>query len=448
MSNSKKIFRDPIHNMITFDKYEERVLLELIDLPVFQRLKRIKQLGFSYYTYPGATHDRFSHSLGVCHLAGRMFEMLNCPEIIEFKDEVGEHRVPKSDLKLVVKAAALLHDIGHGPFSHVFESITKQHHEKYTIKIVGDAKCGVKDVLERVQSKDLQPNIVRWVKSIINKTFPLLWVKDIISSQFDADRIDYLLRDAYMCGVRYSKFDSEWIFTNMQIEKITAIGDQEGIVINAQKGIYSLESFIISRFHMYEQVYFHKTTRGVECLTRSLLKRVNFLINSGKESELIFIDDNLKNILQKKDDIESYLILDDLFMFYHFYFWSRNSTDHIVKFLAKSITERKLFKLVREVEGGELFNRSDFQIISEKFSKDEEEYYLLEDSYFDNPYKDNFLLGKGEYENIWVSKGNSTIKVVHDITQESDMIDILRNKVKKLNRLFVPRDKADFFLQN
>lgn len=450
MSNSKKIFRDPIHNMILFDKEKEKILIDIIDLPVFQRLKKIKQLGFSYFTYPGAVHDRFSHSLGVCHLAGRMFDMLQCPSEIEFRDEDGDYKLQKSELELVVKAAALLHDIGHGAFSHVFESITKKKHEKYTIRIIDDNVCGVRGVLESVENDVLKKNIVRWIKAIINKTFPLLWVKDIISSQFDADRIDYLLRDAYMCGVRYSKFDSEWIFNNMQIEKIPTLDGQEGIVINAQKGVYSLESFIISRFHMYEQVYFHKTTRGVESLTRNLLKRVVHLIESNQVNQISFLDYNLKRVLLNKDDIKSYLAIDDVLMFYHFRKWAEFSKDAIVKKLAGSIIDRQLFKMVREVEGGELFSRDDLNIISKNFDEDENEYYLLEDSYFDNPYKDNFLLGKGEYENIWVSLGkdNSGKTIVHDITQESEMIDILRNKVKKLNRLFVPKDKANLFKIN
>jgi HD superfamily phosphohydrolase len=215
MPQDTKIFRDPVYGLVSFDKEKSRPLLDLIDCLEVQRLKRIRQLGLSYFTFPSATHDRFSHSLGMAYLVGLILDQLDFGDSVQIPDEEGEYQdLTRDEFKLLLQMAALLHDVGHGPFSHAFEQATGIKHEKLTQDIIQDNETQVNQTLCTIERKVLKKNAVGWLTGIINGTFPLFWARDLISSQVDADRMDYLLRDAYMCGVNYVSFDRQWIINN------------------------------------------------------------------------------------------------------------------------------------------------------------------------------------------------------------------------------------------
>jgi hypothetical protein len=254
-----KVIRDPVHGLIRIEP-EDEVLLRLIDTPEFQRLRRVRQLGVSNLTYPGAEHSRFTHSLGVLNFAQRILAALG-------------HRYRKDSTAtgllaqhgLTVKAAALLHDLGHGPFSHMAERAFDAigNHEDKTIELITGNKSSVCKVLERHK---LKPSAVA---DIIRKTSEHRLLVDIVSSQLDADRMDYILRDAQATGVKYGTFDAEWLLNCL------CIGTEPGLprattetqwrlCLDEKRGLYSAEQLIIARMHMSLQVYFHKATRGWE----------------------------------------------------------------------------------------------------------------------------------------------------------------------------------------
>jgi HD superfamily phosphohydrolase len=259
IGSAGKVVRDPVHGLIRIES-EDEVLLRLIDTPEFQRLRRVRQLGVSNLTYPGAEHSRFTHSLGVLNFAQRILAGLRhrYRNDSTARDLLDQHA-------LTVKAAALLHDLGHGPFSHMAERAfgTFGDHEDKTIELITEEKSSVYQVLERHK---LKPSAVA---DIIRKTSQHRLLVDIVSSQLDADRMDYILRDALATGVKYGTFDAEWLLnclcigTEPGLPKATK-ETQWRLCLDEKRGLYSAEQLIVARMHMSFQVYFHKATRGWE----------------------------------------------------------------------------------------------------------------------------------------------------------------------------------------
>lgn len=297
-----KVFRDPVHGLIRIDPRDE-FILDLIDTPVFQRLRRVRQLGVSSLTYSGAEHSRFSHSMGVFNFAQRILETLrrryaSDRAVLGYLD--GHERV--------AKAAALLHDIGHGPFSHLFErfpGITVDHERKTTELITsGAAEIGIADVLSRNRISPQE------VAGVISKTSEHRLVVGIVSSQVDADRMDYLLRDSMMTGVQYGLFDSEWLLNAMCIcrEPGTAIETDPvkaplgwRLALDESRGLRSAEQMICARLHMTQQVYMHRVTRGYEMLLLFIFALVKEKLNnpavwSGVPSPVRFFFENLGKV--------------------------------------------------------------------------------------------------------------------------------------------------------
>jgi hypothetical protein len=271
-----KVIRDPIHGLIRIEP-EDEVLLRLIDTPEFQRLRRVRQLGVSSLTYPGAEHSRFTHSLGVLNFAQRILDSL--------RHRYRRNRIVLRLLKehgLTVKAAALLHDVGHGPFSHVIERAFDAvgDHEKKTIELITGSKSSIPQVLKRHK---LDPNAVA---DIIRKTSEHRLLVDIVSSQLDADRMDYVLRDALASGVKYGSFDAEWLLnclcigTEPGLSKATA-ETQWRLCLDEKRGLHSAEQLIIARMHMSLQVYYHKATRGWEAHLLCLFNHAAALVKQG-----------------------------------------------------------------------------------------------------------------------------------------------------------------------
>src|SRR6478609_2644152 len=256
----ERIYRASVHNIINIDPdtAEGRLLVALIDTPEFQRLRRVRQLGLAYFAYQSAEHSRFTHSLGAGHLATRILDKLSRKYEISGED------------RIAVRAAALLHDIGHGAFSHVIESILGFHHEQFTIDAVLSTETGVGRVLAGFSTE-----IAKSVASIIRGDFHNVALAQIVSSQLDADRMDYLLRDSLMTGAKYGIYDLEWIINALAI-------DEEGDRIYVEaRGLYAVEEYLQARYYMFRQVYFHRTLRSAEAVLRSALRRALEITTNG-----------------------------------------------------------------------------------------------------------------------------------------------------------------------
>lgn len=269
--------RDPIHHRIAFDDFERRI----IDHPFFQRLRFISQLSFlQTYVYPGAMHTRFTHCLGAMHVAGRLFgKMIAGSETIASR--LGADEVEA--LRRRVRVAGLLHDLGHGPFSHESESVfpmfadlpfewswwtegkasRQAKHEDYSVLLI--QTLADEGLFDREFAQDVSSLIhggVRpsaWFDSIESKIPTLQHVlKLLISGEADCDRMDYLLRDSYYCGVAYGNYDLDWLISSM------GVAERDGTLVLtlAENGVRAFESFLLARYHMFDQVYFHKTKAG------------------------------------------------------------------------------------------------------------------------------------------------------------------------------------------
>lgn len=276
--------RDPIHGLIIFDKDNTIDMLawRLIQTPEFQRLRRIKQLGLSELVFPGATHSRFAHSIGVYHNARKLMGIVKKSKGNGFD----EHRAN------VILIAALLHDVGHGPFSHAFEkareAIAKardieaiETHEKFTAKLILAEDGGISPILYKF-NKDLSKEIA----ALVVADDPTDIYHAVVSSSFDADRLDYLVRDRYMTGALTGSVDYDWLMDNLQTYDLLAQQDDDQLqqdddqprlvptFVFKAKGRQAAEDFLLARYRLYTQVYLHKTTRGFEQLLAALFRHV------------------------------------------------------------------------------------------------------------------------------------------------------------------------------
>lgn len=276
MKNKSFEIRDPIHGFISLNEWER----DIINLPDFQRLRRIKQLGFTDMVYPGAMHSRFEHSLGVMHIATKMFESIKGRREKFLEKELSFNDVGFRKDEMIVRLTGLLHDIGHGPFSHGSEDLMpvdpksgkKYTHEQYSSAII---TTKFKDIIENhpvnqnygIKAQDIADMLIG--KSVASKR-SILW-KSLISSQMDADRADYLLRDSYHIGVAYGTFDLQRL-----LNTITVGIDEENtarIAIEYQ-GLQVAEAFILARYLMFKQVYFHHTRRAYDYHLLQVMKSV------------------------------------------------------------------------------------------------------------------------------------------------------------------------------
>ncbi len=271
MSTAPEVIRDPVHNLIPLADAEGAMIAALMDQPDFQRLRRIRQLGLGLLVYPGAEHSRWTHSLGVYHVARRMMDALRARHGAE-SEEYGE----LAKVRKEILVAALLHDVGHGPFSHVFERAIHppkdpppdypKTHEGWSIRIIREKFAAVL----RDHGVDVDVAV-----GLIDKTNRQnLLAKDFINSQIDADRIDYLRRDGQATGTRYGDFDLDWLLHSLRIGKVIVRGQSDGVwrlCFSSRKAIHVIEEYIQAREFMYVQVYVHKTTRAYEALLTNIL---------------------------------------------------------------------------------------------------------------------------------------------------------------------------------
>jgi HD superfamily phosphohydrolase len=259
-----KIFRDPLYNYISIDR--NAWLLNLLDTPEVQRMRRIHQLGVSSLTYPGADHNRLSHTMGVVHLMQQALEHL---KKIQGKEDIDLARAP-------LLAAAMLHDVGHGPFSHLFEPCLGIDHEVWSVKIVNDPETQVHKVLKKVDG-----HLYQGVADLIDKqsTGDPAWRKALLSSQLDVDRMDYLRRDSLFSGAGYGHFDFYRILNSFEIH--------DGDLVWSEESKLAIEEYIFARYYMYQNVYLHKTTRGFEKMIEAMWRRAKALHDGKSDAGLV-----------------------------------------------------------------------------------------------------------------------------------------------------------------
>lgn len=369
--------------------------MRLIDTAEFQRLRRIKQLGLANFTYQGAEHSRFTHSLGALHLATRtLFKLQNTYQISD-------------EARIAVRCAALLHDIGHGAFSHVIESILKFHHEDFTVAAVLNDETEVGQVL-RSFSADLPNNIA----DIIRGTFRPVALSQLVSSQLDVDRMDYLLRDSLMTGAKYGIYDLEWIIKSLEIDE-----ENDRLYVSA-RGIYAVEDYLQARYYMFRQVYFHRTLRSAEVVLRSIFKRALQLFGEGKEVWFAEKTPFAKILRGEKLTLAEHLELDDSDVLFHIKQWQKTS-DAILSDLAGRFLHRRLFKAFDLDMPDE--ERQDFltkaREVVEKAEFDTN-FYFAEDTAGDVPYYFYNKETTAPNKLIYVADGysRSTIREISEIS--------------------------------
>ncbi|OUM88536.1 MAG: phosphohydrolase [Bacillus thermozeamaize] len=436
-------FRDPVHNFISFEKKADRLLLDLIHTREFQRLRHIRQLGLSMFTYPGAEHSRFTHSLGVAHLMKRFLHHLMDGERTspQWIAELREHQE-------VAEAAALIHDIGHGPFSHALERLTKERHEQWTIRILlGNTE--VRQVLEGHRR-----GLAQEVAEVIRRTHPSRLVVKLLSSQLDVDRTDYLLRDSLMTGAKYGMFDLEWLIHTL---RIGVVNDQPEVGLDLKKGISVAEDFVMARYYMYLHVYLHKTTRSADLMMDKIFERA---IELQQEDPAFRMPEELHRLLYHREGEEglaNYLRLTDHTIWHTVYQWS-DSSDPILSTLCTNLLKRRLYKAIdlEQVDPlvlmdvmGEVAEGADWPL----------KYLFLEDEDSSSPYTDSYLLEEGASgetggqeepgeeeasENIYLFDEQGR---AHELSRTSPLIRAIRNQRTALKRLYVPEEVRERILQ-
>ncbi len=318
MSVKVKIINDPVYGFIRFPEPE---LMQVIDHPWFQRLRNIKQMGLAHMVYPGAVHTRFAHSLGACHLMGKALDELKTKDIRPDKEEY-----------LAARLAALLHDIGHGPFSHSLEyTLTGISHEKISRLIMQRLDTDFGGLLQ----KAIQ---------VFDHSYPSRYLHQLVSSQMDVDRMDYLNRDSFYTGV------SEGVIGYDRILQMLTVRNNELLV--EEKGVYSVEKFIIARRLMYWQVYLHKTVLGAETLLINIFKRAKELTASGVQ---LFATPALHHFLSRNltetdfknnpEHLEQFCLLDDNDVMASIKVWQTHE-DKVLSKLCRMIILRNLYKVI------------------------------------------------------------------------------------------------------
>ena len=317
MSN-KRIFHDPIHKEIVFDsaKPEELMIMELIDTVVFQRLRRIKQLGPASLLFHGAESSRFTHSIGVFCIARKIYERL-----IESKSSFYEN-------KFVLYGAALLHDLGHGPLSHTSETIFDHNHEKWSQKLVKNYSP-INSILKKFDN-ELPRQIGELFESKNLFSKPL---KTLISSEIDCDRLDYLLRDSYNTGTKYGLVDLERIISALTFSP-------DGNIAIKPKGVIAIEHFLVLRNLMYRTIYNHRINE----ISTWILEKIIYTIKNNLEKK-IWLDKSLRKWIfsPEKVDFEDFIRNDDITFYYHLIRWKDESFEPLST-LCKMFINRDLLK--------------------------------------------------------------------------------------------------------
>ena len=396
-----KVLKDPVHSYIHIH-YE--VIWNCLDSKEFQRLRRIRQLGGDFQVYPTAEHSRFSHSLGVYEIVRRMVTEVKslCVELTEYE-------------KVCVMLAGLLHDVGHGPFSHAFEHVTNHSHEEYTAKIIlGNTEL---NAILRAVSEKLPQDIV----SIIQHTHENDILNQIVSGQLDADRMDYLLRDSYFTATSYGQFDLERILRTMRVRKTV---EGRKVIVVKYTGIHSVEDYIMARYQMYWQVYYHPVARSYEAVFIQLFNRLKDIFKRDQD----YFEDMkvLVPFLEESEvSVDEYFKLDENSLLYCCAL-IQDKEDKIAADLARRLQNRNLFEYVD-------YNEENLAQIKNMLKENnlDERYYLrienVEASVY-SPYKGRKILIEKLNGDIVALEKASTI--VESIT---------KGQTKKEGTIFFPK---------
>lgn len=347
-----KIINDPVYGFIRFP---EKELLALIDHPWFQRLRQIKQMGLAHLVYPGATHTRFHHSLGACHLMGKALQELQAKGVKIDPEE-----------QLAARIAILLHDIGHGPFSHALENslVPNLGHEELSIWIMVD--------LLRAYG-----SMGQLALDIFENKHPKPFLHQLVSSQLDVDRMDYLNRDSFYTGVSEGVIGYDRILQMLTVEN--------GNLLVEEKGVHSVEKFIIARRLMYWQVYLHKTVLSAELMIIKILQRARYLAQQQHKlfappalAYFLYQDPNTNPVLEDPHFRDRFCQLDDADLLCAMKVWQEDK-DLVLSTLCRMLRERKLFKLRLSTEPQEELRQAlhDEWKQSTRLSDEEIEYFIF-----------------------------------------------------------------------
>lgn len=401
MIKKQKIINDPVYGFINIPG---GLIFKLIEHPYFQRLRRIKQLGLTYLVYPGAAHTRFQHSIGSMHLVNLAIDVIRSKG----------HKITEDEAE-ATRIAILLHDIGHGPFSHALENciIPDLHHEKLSLWFM--------DELNKEFNSELSLAI-----SIFKNQYHKKFLHQLVAGQLDMDRLDYLRRDSFFTGV------TEGVVGSQRIIKMLQVVD-DNLVVEA-KGIYSIEKFLIARRLMYWQVYLHKTVLVGELLLSHFLKRLKYLYKEkGIKTGNVYLDflfeDN--NMSDKELIIKNFSMLDD-YDIMSLIKQNINSQDRVIAGLASSLINRKLprIRLSKEEIDYDFLNKIKQQFMKKyNFSAEETDYFVYSGEISNNAYD-------REDERINILFGEKLV----DITEASDILNIsVLGKIVKKNYICAPK---------
>lgn len=391
--NKKKIINDPVYGFISIPS---DLIFDLVQHPFFQRLRNIKQLGMTHLVYPGALHTRFHHALGAMHLMGLAMETLkNKSHYISPEEEEA------------VTIAILLHDIGHGPFSHalehtIVEGVSHEHISSLLINELNDAFNGrLEQSLE-----------------IFNKNHPKKFLNQLVSGQLDIDRMDYLNRDSFFTGV------SEGVISFDRIIKMLDISDDQLVV--EEKGIYSIEKFLIARRLMYWQVYLHKTVVAAEQLLAKILERAKDLALRGVElfatpnfAHFLYNSVSKEDFRQDPEHLKRFSRLDDFDIFTSIKVWTEHD-DFILSTLCRYLIDRNLYKIEinNEPPEAEKINMLAEQAIRKyRIDEDDASYFVFTDTIKNNAYRVgdgsiNILMKDGTLQDIALASDNSNLEAL------------------------------------
>jgi len=402
ISNKRKIINDPIYGFVTLP---DDLIHDLINHPFFQRLRRIKQLGLTNLVYPGALHTRFHHAIGAMHLMTEALQILKSKDVKITEEET-----------LAANIAILLHDIGHGPFSHALEhTIVKGiHHE--------DISAMLMDELNKVFAGKLSLAI-----KIFKNEYSKKFLHQLVSSQLDMDRLDYLNRDSFFTGVTEGVVGSDRIIKMLNVKN--------GELVVEAKGIYSIENFLISRRLMYWQVYLHKTVLSAEKLLVNILKRAKELsLNGGELFATPALSLFLKNNFSKKDFIKQpellnqFVLLDDYDIMASIKVWASHS-DIVLSTLCKNLMDRNLYKIELQNKNFTVLYKT--QILERvmkkyKLTKKEADYFVFTESVNNSAYNSSMFKINVLYKN----------GVLADVAKASDQLNI-KMLSKKVTKYFI-----------
>lgn len=389
----QQVFKDPLYGFIHVD---DLLFKKLIDSELFQRLRRIRQLSGVQMVFHGAEHSRFVHSLGVYEIAHRFLTVPDINEALSDRE------------KMLFLAAALLHDIGHGAYSHAFETTFGVNHEEIGAKLITSNK-ELRSILD-LEDEQFASDVAKILRK--EKKFPL--IEQLISSQLDVDRLDYLERDAYYTGAAYGHIDVDRLIRVLYIKN--------GKVVFKLSGIHAIENYLIARYHMYWQVYYHPVARAYEVNLEKIYRRVKDLLEMGYPFESNV--EPLKRIMKDTNDLDAYIEIDDFYINGLIASFLK-SKDDILRHLAHDFMNRRIWGYLNDTEE----NKEQIEAIKKTFLPEEIDYFTTYRTVYNSTYRDD---GEGFGDKIYILLENGKISSLKDQSKiiESLMLSGTKNDPK------------------